>query len=131
MGDGIREAVLFQFTFPDYNHIPTLGLQLPPYFLVPFLIPPHLRHPEISVGFGDSVILAAFMTMPETAMNEDDCFVFWKNNVGRTGEVLIIHPIPKTLFPKSMTQLHLRLRIGGVNSCHILVALGRYSSIRH
>ena len=111
MGDSFRQQGFLELTFPNYHHTPPLCLQLPPYILVPLLIPLHLRHPEFSVGFGDSVILATLMSMPETAMNKDDCFVFWKNNVGRTRKTLIIYPVssqacqsPSTRPPRELSN---------------------------
>ena len=123
MGDSIRKAVLFQLTFPDNDDTPLLSLQLPPYILVPFLIPPHFRHPEIGVGLGDSVMLASLMSMPETTVHEDDSSVLGKNNIRRARKSAVVYPITKTLSPKSMTQLHLRLRIGGVDLRHTVMPL--------
>lgn len=70
-----REKIVLQFTFPDNYHVPALRLQLTPDYLVSLLIPGNLRCPEISVGLGHRVELAAIVAMPEAAMDEDDSAV--------------------------------------------------------
>ncbi len=70
-----RKKIVLQFTFPDNYHVPALRLQLTPDYLVSLLIPGNLRCPEISVGLGHRVELAAIVAMPEAAMDEDDSAV--------------------------------------------------------
>ena len=59
------------------------------------------------------------MTMLETTV-EDICFVFGKNNDGRTRKSAVVYPISKANIPKSMSQPHLWLGIEGVYCGHSL-----------
>ena len=39
---------------------------------------------------GRSAVLAAFVAMPEAAVNEDDGFVFGQNDVGTAGQLAVV-----------------------------------------
>lgn len=38
--------------------------------------------PEVDVGFGETIILATLMTMPEAAVDEDDGLIFLQHYIG-------------------------------------------------
>ena len=87
---------LLQLAFPNNDNTPPLCLQLSPDFLIPFLVSCHFGYPEIRVGFGNCVILTVFVAMPEATVDEYDRSVFWKDDVGASGEAFIVYPIAET-----------------------------------
>ena len=129
--DGLFKTILLQLALPDNDDKPAFCLQLTPDLLVSFLIPCDFRRPEISIGLGDSVILATLVAMPKTTMGKDYSAVLGKDDVGRTGKASIIHPIAESLTPECVTELQLRLCGRGVNGDHITMALVWRENVRH
>lgn len=74
-----------QFAFPDDDNRPTFRFQLTPHLLVAFLISCYFQYPKISVGFGDCVVFAPFVSMPETTVDEDSGAVLGENDIGGSG----------------------------------------------
>lgn len=91
--------------------------------MIAFLVSGNLRCPEVSVGFGHRVELAALVTMPEAAMDEDDGAVLGEDDVRGAGEALDIDPVTEAEAPEGVPQAELRLRGGGVDGGHIFMAL--------
>lgn len=75
-------------------------------------------------------IQMAIVAMPETAMNEDRRFVFWKNEVGPAWNIGM-KPIPESLPVKSGAKVALRFRIRSSNPGHHPAARCRIDDIRH
>ena len=96
---GVFEPDLFQFAFPDDDDIPTFCLQLAPDFLVTLLVPGYLGCPEVGVGLGDCIVFAAFVAVPEAAVDKDDGAVLWEDDVGGAGKALVIHAVAETKTP--------------------------------
>lgn len=127
----VFEAVFLQFALPDDDDRPALCLKLAPDFLVAFLVPGHLGRPELGIGLGNRIELAVPVAVPEATVDEDDRAVLWKDNIRRSGQSLVVDQISEPKMPQRMTQLQLRLRRRGVNSCHVTVALVWSMHIRH
>ena len=115
---GVVEGGPFQLAFPDDDDVPALGLQLAPDFLVAPLVTDNLFLPELGVGFGDRVVLAAFVAVPEAAVDEDDSAVFGKNDVWGTREALDVYAVAESEAPEGVTQAQFRLCGGGMNLRH-------------
>ena len=92
-----------QFAFPDDDDRPTFRFQLTPNLLVSLLISCYFRHPEISIGLGDSVILATLVAMPETAVDKDDRPVFGEDDVRGSGKASINHFVAESQAPECVT----------------------------
>lgn len=45
-----------------------------------------LLFPEGLVAFRGRGVFTAFMTVPETAVDEDNCFIFWQNDIRLAGQ---------------------------------------------
>lgn len=127
----VFEAVFLQLALPDDDDIPALRLQLAPDFLVSLLVPSHLGRPELSVGLGDSVVIAALVAMPEASVYKDNRPVLWQRDIWFSRQISFIDPVAEPQAPKSTTQLQLRLRRRGVYSCHVAMALVGSKDIRH
>ena len=99
---------LLQLAFPHDDDEPALGFQLPPDLLVPLLVAGNLGRPEIRVGLGDRIVFTILVSMPETAVDEDGRSIFWEDNVRRSRQSFVVHPITKSFSPKKMAKRYLR-----------------------
>ena len=120
---GLLKSGFFQFALPDNDNVPAFGLKLTPDFLVALLVPCDLRFPELGVRLGHRIELAAPVAMPETAVDEDDRAVLWKDDVWLARQFLVIHPIAENSAPEGVTKLQLRFCRSGVDGRHVAMAL--------
>ena len=102
--NSLFEARTFQLAFPDNDDSPSLRLQLAPDLLVPFLIPSNLRCPEVGVGLGHRVELAAFVPVPEATVDEDDSAVPGKDDVWCPRQTFIVDTVTEPKTPESVAQ---------------------------
>lgn len=125
--DGLLKIRLFQLTLPNDDNAPAFRLKLTPDLLITFLIPRDFSYPEFGVGIGDHIILTAFVTMPKTAMHENDGPILGKDDIRPPREALVVYPIPEPLTPECVTQTKLRTSILGSVMRHALESLlGRH-----
>ena len=129
--DGFREAAALEFAFPDDDDGPAFGFQLAPGVLVTLLVPCYLGGPEVGVGFGNRVVFAVFVAVPEAAVDEDDGAVFGEDDVGFAGEASVVDAVAEAQAPEGFAEEQLRLGGGRVDGGHVLVALLWISVIRH
>jgi len=129
--DGFFQDGFLQLAFPDDDDCPAFGFQLAPDFLVALLVTGDFRLPKLRVGFRDVGVLAVFVTMPETAVDEDDRTVFGKDEVRGAGETLVVNSVAEAFLPESMAQPQLRFCGSGVDGSHVAMALGGSLIIRH
>ncbi len=64
--------IVTDITFPNGQDIPSQSDKLPGINFIPFLVCGNLFHPEFSICFRGTCIFAPFVTMPETAIHEND-----------------------------------------------------------
>lgn len=131
MVDGFFKGKFLEFAFPDDNNRTTFCFKPTPDFLVPFLVTSDFGRPEVGVGLGDCVELAGFVAVPEAAVDEDYCPVFWKDDIGGAWETFVVHSVAETFLPKGMAQPQLRFCGCGVDGGHVVMALGESFVIRH
>jgi hypothetical protein len=74
-----------RLAFPNRKHLPTQPAQRPSSSAIPIGIPLNLRNPVIAPRGGDAARPTA-MHVPEAAVDEDDFFESWENEVGCAGE---------------------------------------------
>lgn len=120
-----------QFTFPNYNHTPPFGLKFLFHTLISCSIAINFRLPKFYIRFWESVILAVFMTMPKTSMNEYDCLVFAKNDIWFARQILIVQSIAKSMRVQITAHKHFRLSVVTPDSGHIAAALFWCFNIGH
>ena len=53
----------------------------------------YLRAPEIDVGLGEAEVAAAFVAMPEAAVDENACAVLAQDDVGMAGQARMVEPV--------------------------------------
>ena len=129
--NGIFESSFLKLALPHDNDRPSFGFQLPPDFLVTRLVAGDLGCPKVRICLGDRVKLTVSVAMPETAVDEDDCSVLGKDNIGGAGKSLVIHLVTEAFSPKCRTQHELRFRGSGANGSHVSMALGGCKAISH
>ena len=77
------------------------------------------RDPEFAAVCRCGAIFAAAVAMPEAAVNEDDGFVFGKNDVGTTGEVFAVETKAVTHAVKERSDEDLGLCVFALDSRHV------------
>lgn len=89
-----------QLALPDRDAMPSHFGKLALLFLVTCLIPLYLISPKVNIGFRKTIILAAFMTMPKTAVYKNASPVFLQDNIGMTGKAWMVEPVAKATAKK-------------------------------
>jgi hypothetical protein len=69
------------FAFPNHDYAPTKAAEFSLDLLVTYLIRIELGGPELAIRFGSVCKSALRMSMPETAVNEDNRVVAWKHDI--------------------------------------------------
>lgn len=108
-----------------------MGFQLAPDFLVAVLVAGDFGRPEVGVGFGDRVVFAVFVAVPEAAVDEDDGAVFGEDDVGGAGEALDVYSIAEAQVPEGVAQAQFRLCGGGMDLRHSVMPLSFCHCIGH
>jgi hypothetical protein len=84
--------------FPDHKGPATKSGKVFTVSFITIYVSLKLILPEIFSTFGIIKILTAFIPMPETTMNKNDCSVFWEDNIGFTWKVFPVKSKTKTHF---------------------------------
>ncbi len=92
----------FQLAFPDGHHRPAHCPQLCLVFFVTLFVPFDFVFPEFLVAFGHGAV--RFMSVPEAAVDENDCAVFAQDNIRRTGQPF--HVFAVTVAPGEQVAAH-------------------------
>lgn len=71
------------------------------------------------------------MTVPETAMNQNDCVVTGQNDIGLSGKFPVVKPITKPLAMKEFSDKKFRSRILATNAGHHLASCFWRHNISH
>ena len=71
------------------------------------------------------------MSVPETAMNKNNAFVFRQNNVRLSGQVFPVQPEPVSEDMKSTANRNFRLRVSRTDSGHVPASLFFAQDISH
>ena len=87
--------------------------------------------PPCGSCFGYCEIFAVAVAMPETAVDEDDCFVFGQHDVGMAGELFIMQPVAKALRMQILPHEHLGLGVAAFYLRHIVAARSLAVHIGH
>ena len=62
------------------------------------------------------------MSMPETTVNEDDCFVFWQNNIRFARQFFVIQSVSKTICEKEFPNQKLWLGVLAFDLAHVVAS---------
>lgn len=73
------------FAFPNDDDVPTLFLKLSGNFCKTLFIVFDFVFPKFDVVFGNTRVFAVFVSVPETTVNENDCFEFFQYDIRFSG----------------------------------------------
>ena len=118
---------MFQGTLPDNGYPPVESLECIHVSSITFDISLKLLCPEVSICMWHGRISAAFMTMPETAMNEYHSLVLGEHHVRGTRKFSDMEPIPESSGEKSGAKSSFRPSVLSSDARHHAAALrGRW-----
>ena len=83
---GQRIKAFLDFAFPDDNDMPASLLQRGLFFFITLDVALEFLRPEFHVGFRHRGDFAAFVAMPETAVDENHRMPFGQNDIGMSGQ---------------------------------------------
>ena len=87
----------------------------------------YLRAPKVHVGLGEAEVAAAFVAVPEAAVDEDAGAVLAQDDVGMAGQARVVEPIAETTGVQPAADGHLGLGISRADGRHVGVTLpGRH-----
>ena len=121
--DGGGEILLVEFTFPDGDDGPGEGVEALGVEFVAGNVAGDLVFPEVGVGFWRDILGTAAVTVPEAAVDEDDCPVFRQYKVRRTGQSLVVEPVAITSAPEFVPHDPFWSRVAGMDAGHAVVPL--------
>lgn len=105
--------------FPDDNDLISFLFQFLIGSLVSFQISSEFTLPEFIIRLRRGGKSAAFMSMPEASVYEQDCPVFTQVHIRLSWKVLIVNSIPKSRMIKKPSNVFFRLCILSSNFRHI------------
>ena len=121
--EGALAAVGLELTLPDGNAVPSHGGYLALFFDVALLVAADFLLPEVGVGLGHLEVRAVVVSMPEAAVDEDDCAVFAQHNVGMAGESGMVEAIAEAAGKEILAHQNLRARSLALDCSHAAMAL--------
>ena len=89
----------------------------------------YLRAPEVHVGLGEAEVAAAFVAVPEAAVDEDACAVLAQDDVGVAGQARMVEPVAETAGVQPAPDGHLGLGVSRTDGRHVLMPLLRRDRI--
>lgn len=87
--------------------------------------------PEIPVCFRQAEVFAAFMSVPEAAVDKNDGLIFLQDNVRRAGQLPNVDTIAQTPGEQILPDNHLRLGIFPFHRRHAAATLLRRHHVSH
>lgn len=118
----------FHRAFPDSQDPPAFLQQSAAGTFIPLLIPPDFRSPEFC-PCGRHSEQMAIMTVPETAMHENDSMVPGKHDVGPARQFRRMQAVAQPCRMETMPQLQLRFRVPAPDPAHVEPPLRRCENI--
>lgn len=114
---------LLQGALPDDSHTPSKIVKHCSMAGIPRDISSELLLPEFAVRLWRSGVPTAFVSVPETAVNEYDGPVFREHQIGRTRKISYVKPVSKSLGEQNGAKHPLRPSVLPANARHHAAAL--------
>lgn len=124
----MQSEVRPNLAFPDNSHGPSLVFEGSFVFNIPFRVASALLRPEVRACRRDNTAVAAAVTMPEAAVDENRQPVFGQNYVGFAGKVLAMHAKSIAHRMQKRADFYFRFSVHATNRRHIPASLA-YRSI--
>ena len=103
--------------------MPAEAAQLDALFDVAFLVAVDLSLPELAVALGHYKVAAAFVAVPETAVDKYGGLVFAQYNVGGTGQALDVYAVAVAMGVQVTAHNYLGLGVLALDARHAVVPL--------
>ena len=100
-----------QFAPPDNDRVPAEEAELDAFFYVALFVAFYLLLPELAIALWQYIVPAAFVAVPETAVNKNDGPVLAQDNVGGAGEPAHVDPVAVATRVQVTTHEHLGLGV--------------------
>ena len=85
----------------------------------------YLRAPEVDVGLGEAEVAAAFVAVPEAAVDEYAGAVLAQDDVRMAGQTGVVEPVAETAGVQPPADGHLGLGVCRTDGRHVLMPLLR------
>ena len=118
-----RIKAFLDFAFPDDNDMPAGLLQRGLLFFIALDVALEFLRPEFHVGFRHGGDFAAFMAMPEAAVDENHRMPFGQNDIGMSGQFRRMETVAEAQHMQMMTHNQFRLRVLRPDFAHGFAAL--------
>ena len=118
-----RIKAFLDFAFPDDNDMPASLFQRGLFFFIAFNVALEFLRPEFHVGFRHCGDFAAFMAMPEAAVDENHRMPFGQNDIGMSGQLRGMEAIAKAQHVQMMAHDHFRFCVFRPDFAHVFAAL--------
>ena len=110
-GEGFFSCGGSELAFPHGNGVPSHSCKLFALFKVAGFVAFYLCLPEFGVGLWHDEAVAVLMSMPEAAVDEDDCPVFAHDDVGMSRQARMVQAIAESMTEEIAAHNHLRLGV--------------------
>lgn len=114
--------MFIDLAFPNNDGAPATNCKIVQSQLVICLVLQYFVFPKLEVCTRRFALIATFVSMPKTTMNKDHYFIFGKDNVRFTREVLSMKPEPKTKRMKQRADFLLRASVLALDLAHYFAA---------
>ena len=111
--------------------MPAEVAQLDAFFHVALFVAFYFLLPELAIALWHYKVFATFVTVPEAAVDEDDCLVLAQYYVGGAGQALDIYAVAVAVGMQVTAHDHLGLGVLALDARHALVPLFFCHSVCH
>ena len=118
-------------SFPNDDCVPAEVAQLDAFFDIALFVAFYFLFPERGVALGHYKVTAAFVPVPEAAVDEDDGAVLAQHYVGGAGQALDIYAVAVAVGMQVVAHNQLGLGILSLDARHALVPLFFSHPVRH
>ena len=117
--------------FPNDDCMPAEVAQLDAFFDVALFVAFYFLLPELAIALWHYKVFAAFVTVPEAAVDEDDCLVFAQYYVGGAGQAFDIYAVAVAMGMEVTAHNQLGFGVLALDARHALVPLLCGHSVCH
>ena len=96
--------------------MPAEEAELDAFFYVALFVAFYLLLPELAIALGQYEVFAAFVSMPKTTVDEDDCLVFAQYYVGGAWEPAHVDSVAVTARVQVTAHEHLGLGVPALDA---------------
>ena len=111
--------------------MPAEEAELDAFLYVALFVAFYFLLPELAIALWHYKVFAAFVTVPEAAVDEDDCLVLAQYYVGGAGQALDVYAVAVAVGMQIATHNQLGLGVLALDARHALVPLFCGHSVCH